>query len=115
MTSDAQTIDLRPKEVNFLIYQGDDTSFTVTFPVSINTTGSSGTMKIKRRSGASVLTLALGSGITLSGQIFTTTITKTQAATLPTNMVLEYDWQFTNSAAIEQTVVVGTIQVKPQK
>lgn len=115
MTTDAETIDLRPKEVNLLLYQGDTTVFTVTFPVSVSMTGSTGKMRIQRLDGSTALTLTTGGGIVLSGQVFTTTITKTQAAALPTDVVMPYDWQWTDASNNERTVVQGTVRVQAQK
>lgn len=114
MTSDAQTIDLTPKEVNLLIYQGDSTAFTVTFPGSVPLVGTTGKMRIQRRDGTTVLTLTTGGGISLSGQVFTTTITKAQAAALPTGVMMPYDWQWTDASSNERTVVHGTVQAKKQ-
>jgi len=114
LTSDAQTIDLTSKVVNLLIKQGDTKSFTVTFPDAISLTSSTAKMTIKRRGGTTVLTLQSGSGITRSGQVFTTSFTKAQTAALPVDVLLDYDWQWTDASGTEDTVIGGTIQVKKQ-
>lgn len=114
MTTDAQLIDLTPKRVQFLWQQGDDVTFTVTFPGTVSMTSSTAKMVIKRSNGDIALTLNMSSGITLAGQVFTVDVTKAQTAALPTEVTLYYDFQWTNASAKERTVVSGTIQVKPQ-
>lgn len=114
MTTDAQTIDLTSKVVNLLIKQGDSSAFTVTFPNSITVTGTTAKMMLKRRDGTAVLTLQSGSGITLAGQVFTTSFTKAQTAALPTEVLIVYDWQWTDGSGNETTLIEGVIQVKKQ-
>ena len=114
MTNDAQTINVTPKKVNLMLYQGDDFSMTVTFPVSVNLTGSTAKMRIQRMDGTTVLTLSMGSGIALAAQVFTATITKIQMAAMTTEVVMLYDFQWTNASSAERTVSQGTIQVEKQ-
>lgn len=114
LTSDAQTIEMTSKVVNLLIKQGDSRSFTVTFDNAITVTGSTAKMMIKRRDGTLLLTLQSGSGITRSGQVFTTSLTKAQTAALPIDVLLNYDWQWTDASSLEDTIFGGTIQVKKQ-
>lgn len=114
LTTDAQTIEMTSKVVNLLLKQGDSKAFTVTFANSIDLTGSTAKMTIKRRDGTTVLTLQSGSGISRAGQVFTTTFTKAQTTAMPVDVLLDYDWQWTAASGNEDTVFGGTIQVKKQ-
>lgn len=114
LTSDAQTVDMTSKVVNLLIKQGDTKAFSVTFDNAITVAGSTAKMMIKRRDGTLLLTLQSGSGITRTGQVFTTTFTKAQTLALPVDVLLNYDWQWTDASSNEDTVFGGTIQVKKQ-
>lgn len=114
LTSDAQTIDMTSKEVHLLIKQGDSKYFTVTFATGIDLTGSTAKMTIKRMDGTTALTLESGSGISRSGQVFTTTFTKAQTTAMPTGVLMLYDWQWTNSTGLEDSPFGGTIQFKKQ-
>lgn len=119
---DPQILNLVPNVVDFQTYQGDTLTFTVTVKNSNGSaypiTGSSSSMKIKRLSGAEVLSLTVGSGITYTnaaGGIMTVTITAAQSAALPTEKVLAYDLQLEQSSGtIITTLVRGTITVTPQ-
>lgn len=114
MTTDAQTIRLTAKSVNFLLQQGDSKAFTITFPGSVSLSGATAKMMVKRMDGTLALTLQSGSGIELSGQVFTTSFTKAQTAALPVGVLLRYDWQWTNASNQEDTLIRGTIQVEKQ-
>ena len=115
MTTDADLIDLWPKEANFRIYQGDDSSFTVTFDDDIDITAIEATLTIQRMDGTNALVLTLGNGIVRSGQVLTTTITKVQAAALPVGVILPYDFATNGTILGEKTVACGVFQVKKQK
>ena len=120
--TDPQQISLVPNVVNFALYQGDTLTFTVTVKNSNGSaypiTGTNSTMKIKRLSGAEVLSLTVGSGITYTnaaGGIMTIAITAAQSAALPTEKALAYDLQLEQSSGtIITTLVRGTITVTPQ-
>lgn len=115
MTTDPQTIDLSPKEVNLILYQGDDRAFTVTFPNTVTVTGTTAKWQIKGRDGSTVLTLQSGTGISLAGQVFTVTVTKAQSTTMVPGRVMFHDFQWTDTATKEQTLFEGTVQFKPQR
>ena len=120
--TDPQQISLVPNVVNFALYQGDTLTFTVTVKNSNGSaypiTGTTASMKIKRLSGAEVLSLTVGFGITYTnaaGGIMTIAITAAQSAALPTEKALAYDLQLEQSSGtIITTLVRGTITVTPQ-
>lgn len=119
--TDPQIVTLVPNAVNFELYQGDTFTFQVAmknvdgsaYPIS----GTTASMKIKRLSGAEVLSLANGSGITYTnaaGGIMSVTVTAAQSAALPTEKVLVYDLQLEQPGSIITTLVRGNITVTPQ-
>lgn len=114
-TTDAQTVDLRAKEVNLIMYQGDDHGFTVTFPNTVVLTGTTAKWTIVDRAGATVLALQSGSGITLSGQVFTVTVTKAQSAAMVAERTMFHDFQWTDASNKDITVFGGSVVFSKQR
>jgi len=115
MIVNPQTIDLSPPEANLILYQGDDRAFSVAFPNTVTVAGTTAKWQIKARDGSTVLTLQSGSGISLSGRVFTVTVTKAQSTALPTGRVMFHDFQWTDLSSKDVTLFTGTVQVKPQR
>lgn len=116
--SDNTTIDYRPAWVNYQAYQGDDFA-----PATITVRDSAGTaialsdakMTIKKQDGTSVVSLTVGSGITLpaAGQIVVSISAVTMATLAPLDY--RYDLQVTfNATSKTRTLMRGLFSVTAQ-